>query len=158
MSVIYRNIKEQTDVYVAGCYFDTIDKCLLVDDDYISVEVRSGAEVRYVDTDGGAYVLTKEEMIEFLKGCNVPAHDSDLEFVVIRGFKGNIILHGSINSEDVLTEANYDRKDHLRHLLYDLLNDDDDSHRFPEIDYYLEFEGDYPISPVKSTNELLKLV
>jgi len=155
MSVIYRTIEEPTDVYVAGCYFDTIDKCLLIDDDYMSMEVHCNGQIRYVESDGGVYVATKEEMIKLLKGCNVPAHDGDLEFVVVRGFKGNILLKGSINDDEVLTKDNFESDVHLHHKLSAMVDDED---RFPEISCCLEFEGDYLISPIKNCEELYKLV
>lgn len=155
MSVIYRTIEEPTDIYVAGCYFDTLDKCLLVDEDYISVEVRSNGDVRYIETDGSVYVATEAEMIKLLKECNVPAHDGDLEFVVVRGFKGNILLKGFIDANEVLTKDNFDRTAHLYHELYAMVDDED---RFPEISYYLEFEGESIVSPIKNCEELYKLV
>jgi len=155
MSVIYRTIEEPTDIYVAGCYLDTIDKCLLIDDDYTSMEVRSNGETRYVECDGGVYVVTKEEMIKLLKASNVPGHDGDLEFVVVRDFKGNILLRGFIDADEVLTKDNFNPVEHLQHALNDLV---DDENRFPEVSCFLEFEGDYMISPIKNCEELYKLV
>lgn len=154
MSVIYRTIKEHTDIYVAGCYFDTLDKCLLFNDDYTIVEVRSNGDARYIETDGSVYVATHAEIVKLLKECNVPAHDGDLEFVVVRGFKGNILLKGFIDADEVLTKDNFDRTSHLFHDLYAMV---DEENRFAEVDYYLEFEGDYLVSPVKNCDELYKL-
>ena len=153
MSVIYRKVAEPEDIYIIGSNIGSVKHCLLLDDDYVSVEIRSGNNIEYVETDGGAYIVNLAELRELLSEFKFGGQS---EYVVIRGFKGNIMLKGLIDDREVLEY--HDPKLHLHHVIYEMIDDKDDNMNWAEVSCHLLFEGDHLISPVKYQEDLLKLV
>jgi len=123
------NIKEKQDIYIVGMDFD--GKALTtvyITDDFCSVGISNGKKTNYIETEGAAYIITKEELLKHkarVKSLYDEGSTDDMEYILLKDFSGNIGLQAvTEHGIDVLTNENYDADEMIHGIDFELEDDD----------------------------------
>ena len=123
------NIKEKQDTYIVGMDFDgNALATVYITDDFCSVGVSNGNKTYYIETEGAAYIITKEELLKHkarVKLIYDEGSTDDMEYILLKNFSGNIGLQAiTQNGIDVLTHENYDADEMVNSINFELEDDD----------------------------------